>query len=169
LPSGFAFAREMWIEVAVETSPGSRNFRVLVGGRNGRPLQPTEPLDKKELGLHNFQAVLFNETTRREVVLQNEATTVLKGQKARDSGFGDREAAIPPGQTRPLAIDLSESVNDGRAIRVRLLFRNLPVEFIEGLADKFDAREEHANAARTRALVEHLRILEMANDTLASR
>jgi nitrate/TMAO reductase-like tetraheme cytochrome c subunit len=172
LPTGFAFAREMWIEVAVaDARPQfTDGFRVIIGGRaDGQPLTPSDPLPKQQPGLRNFQAVLFDETGRREVVLQNDATTVLKGEAANLAGFTDREAPLQPGETRSLRIPLPEEVSNSTAVRVRLRFRNLPPEFLEGLAVKFDANGDTPRAARTRRLVDHLQIFDMAGDTLPPR
>jgi len=170
LPTGFAFAREMWIEVAVADARFSDGFRVIVGGRrDGLPLTSLDSLDKQQPGLRNFQAVLFDEVNRREVVLQNEATTVLKGDAANRAGFTDRVAPLQPGEIRSLRISLPEEVADGTAVRVRLRFRNLPPEFLGGLAAKFDEIGDTARAVRTRALVGHLQIIDMAGDTLTPR
>ena len=106
LPAGFAFARELWVEVAVSPSASGDDFRVVIGGREGRPLVGGELLDKRQPGLRNFQKVLFNTNTREEVVLQNQATTVLAGQPARDAGFTDRVGPVEPGRILPLTIDL---------------------------------------------------------------
>ncbi|HTI37123.1 MAG TPA: multiheme c-type cytochrome [Vicinamibacterales bacterium] len=172
LPTGFAFAREMWIEVAVaDPRPQfADGFRVIVGGRtDGLPLGSSDSLDKQQPGLRNFQAVLFDEVGGREVVLQNEATTVLKGEAANRAGFTDREPPLQPGEIRSLRIALPEEVADSTPVRVRLRFRNLPPEFIEGIAAKFDEIGDAARAARTRALVDHLQIFDMAGDTLPPR
>lgn len=71
LPAGFAFAREMWVEVGfsrgVPRDDGS-NVEVLIGrplrgrGRGNRAVQPWEMLDKGQQGLKNFQAVLYRGT-----------------------------------------------------------------------------------------------------------
>lgn len=172
LPTGFAFAREMWIEVAVADSRPqfSDGFRVVIGGRtDGLPLGSSDSLDKRQPGLRNFQAVLFDELNGREVVLQNEATTVLKGEAANRAGFTDREPPLQPGEIRTLHIALPEEIGDGTPLRVRLRFRNLPPEFIEGIAAKFDQIGDTARAARTRGLVDHLQIFDMADDTLPPR
>ena len=172
LPTGFAFAREMWIEVAVADSRPqfADGFRVIIGGRtDGLPLRSSDSLDKRQPGLRNFQAVLFDEVGAREVVLQNEATTVLKGEAANRAGFADREAPLQPGEIRSLRIALPEEVAEGTPVRVRLRFRNLPPEFIEGLAAKFDEIGDATRAARTRALTDHLHIFDMAGDTLPAR
>jgi hypothetical protein len=143
---------------------------VIIGGRpDGLPLRSADPLDKRQSGLRNFQAVLFDEAGAREVVLQNEATTVLKGDAANRAGFTDREAPLQPGEIRSLRIALPEEVAGGTPVRVRLRFRNLPPEFIEGIAAKFDEIGDAARAARTRGLVDHLQIFDMAGDTLPAR
>jgi hypothetical protein len=152
LPAGFAFAREMWLEVAVKKK-GSRNFEVVVGGspnRAGQPLGDTEKLDKYGEGasgkLKNFQAVLWNGDEGRvrngvrhgETVLQNECKVVLKGKKARDHGFEDRQLFLKPGEIRTLRINVDRSdLKSAKEIRVRLRFRNYPPEFLEQLADRF--------------------------------
>ena len=172
LPTGFAFAREMWIEVAVaDPRPEFRDgFRVIIGGRpDGLPLTSSDSLNKQQTGLRNFQAVLFDEANRREVVLQNEATTVLKGDAANREGFTDREPPLQPGEIRSLRIPLPEEIGDTTAVRVRLRFRNLPLEFLNGLAAKFDEIGDTERAARTRRLVDHLQIFDMAGDTLPPR
>jgi hypothetical protein len=162
----------MWIEVAIaDPRPQfADGFRVIIGGRaDGMPLRPSDRLDKRQPGLRNFQAVLFDEVGAREVVLQNEATTVLKGETANRAGFADREAPLEPGEIRSLRITLPEEIPHGSPVRERLRFRNLPPEFIEGLAVKFDDVGDAARAARTRALTDHLQIFDMAGDTLPAR
>ena len=67
LPAGFAFARELWVEVAVSRSDAGEDFEVVIGGRDGRPLRGGELLDKTQPGLRNFQKVLYNEPRREEV------------------------------------------------------------------------------------------------------
>ena len=150
LPAGFAFAREMWLEVAIDKG---RGFKVVCGGSPNNPGQPlgnTEKLDKYGEGasgkLKNFQAVLWNGDEGRiedgarhgETVLQNECKIVLKGKKARDHGFEDRQLFLKPGEIRTLRINVDRSdLASAKEIRVRLRFRNYPPEFLEQLADRF--------------------------------
>jgi hypothetical protein len=156
----------MWIEVAVKDAP-SGPFRVIIGGRpDGRELGPADLLDKFQPGLKNFQAVLFDQRTKSEVVLQNEATIVLKGPGAVDAGFRDREAPLQPAEIRELLIPLPTDLDLSAQIRVRLRFRNLPPEFLENLAKKFDAIREPINAQRCRDLIRGLQIFDMATSTL---
>src|SRR5206468_4171021 len=97
LPAGFAFAREMWLEVS--TAPaGTEDWTVIVGGdRERRPIEHGAPLDKRDERLRNFQAVLYDRDApaddrfRGETVLQNAATEVLTGKAANERGFADRE------------------------------------------------------------------------------
>ena len=141
LPAGFAFAREMWIEVSVDG-------RVVAGGRNGDPLKPNEKLDKYGEGkagkLVNFQAVLWNgddgaESSdgcrHGETVLQNECVNVLKGPDAVEKGFFDRHKFLEPGEIR--TIDINVDSKDAELIKVRLRFRNYPPEFLQQLAHRF--------------------------------
>ena len=141
LPAGFAFAREMWIEVSVDG-------RVVAGGRNGDPLKPNEKLDKYGEGkagkLVNFQAVLWNgddgaesSDGRRhgETVLQNECVNVLKGPDAVEKGFFDRHKFLEPGEIR--TIDINVDSKNAKLIKVRLRFRNYPPEFLQQLAHRF--------------------------------
>lgn len=207
LPAGFAFAREMWLEVAVSDAHGrpaldDTSWRVVVGGAPGGvplergPDRDGTRLDKADPRLRNFQAVLFSKDLesddldprgrgRRgaETVLQNETTAVLKGPTAQSAGFHDRVGPIPPGGVATLSIRLGAEA-DGRAtrttrwIRVRLRFRSLPPEFLERLARRFEPgrsdvsrsfqspRSEAANAARARALIRDLRVVDMAEDVL---
>ena len=160
LPAGFAFAREMWIEVAIDKGSG---FEVVVGGspnRRGQPLGNTEKLDKYGEGkagkLKNFQAVLWNGDEGRigsdgrhgETVLQNECRIVLKGKKARDHGFFDRQLFLKPGEIRPLNIKVDRNdIRGAERIRARLRFRNYPPEFLEQLADRFDHRTDRYKTA----------------------
>ena len=160
LPAGFAFAREMWIEVAIDKGSG---FEVVVGGspnRRGQPLGNTEKLDKYGEGkagkLKNFQAVLWNGDEGRigsdgrhgETVLQNECKIVLKGKKARDNGFKDRQLFLKPGEIRTLNIKVDRSdLKGAERIRARLRFRNYPPEFLEQLADRFDHRTDRYQPA----------------------
>lgn len=160
LPAGFAFAREMWIEIAVDKGNG---FEVVAGGspnRPGKPLGKTEKLDKYSEGkagkLKNFQAVLWNGEEGRiggdgrhgETVLQNECRIVLKGKKARDHGFFDRQLFLKPGEIRNLNIKVDRSdLKGAERIRARLRFRNYPPEFLEQLADRFDHRTDRYQPA----------------------
>ena len=175
MPAGFAFARETWLEVAVSdlnAVDDESAWQVLVGGRKGRPLRGTEELDKQERGLRNFQAVLFNQKHFEEVVLQNETDGVLAGNSFDDPRirrkFPDREGFLVPGEIRRLSIDLRGHERDlqkAKRIRVRFLLRNLPPEFLDGLADKFE--NEHNDlerAQRTRNLKNGLRIHEITQD-----
>jgi hypothetical protein len=173
LPAGFAFAREMWLEVAVSdsrTGYDDRAWRVIVGGgHDGSPLRSGEPLNKQDPALLNFQAVLFD--GRGETVLQNETTAVLTGLSAQQAGFRDRQQFLLPGETRRLDIALAGSRwNAGgaaRRMRVRLLFRNFPPEFLRELGRRFrDQHGERENAERVERLVQSLRIHEIARDTI---
>jgi hypothetical protein len=166
LPAGFAFARELWVEVAVSRSDAGDDFEVVVGGRDGRPLRGGELLDKTQPGLRNFQKVLFNAPTGQEVVLQNQATAVLVGAAANAAGFRDRVPAIEPGDIRALEIDLGAAtrLDDVRRVRVRLRFRSLPPEFLTKMAALADARGRTEDAARLRAMVGHLHVFEVAED-----
>ena len=204
LPAGFAFAREIWVEVSVSdaaTRPSAddpRAWKVVVGGSEqvvGDPLGDDERLDKTKTGLRNFQAVLFDANGKRdardtrdrsnpnatgaETVLQNETTDVLKGGKAREKGFLDRVDPLPPGgKSKNLAIELPSGWRgpSGSWVRVRLRFRSLPPEFIERLADRFDAQHDTGDgkwpegpAAACRALVQRLHIVDMASDVASLR
>ena len=198
LPAGFAFAREMWIEVSV--SPDTEaNYLVVAGGHKGRPLQPQEPLDKFAEGkagkLKNFQAVLWNgdfgedSNGQRtgETVLQNECVKVLKGKDAVDQGFFDREQFLKPGEIRTIRLEIgAKKLAQARRVRVRLRFRNYPPEFLDQLADRFEAKQDKylpprnrsvtldremwapdpQRAERTRNLIRGLKIFEMAQDEL---
>ena len=162
LPAGFAFAREMWIEVAVDKGNG---FRVVAGGspsRPGQPLNNTEQLEKFRAGkagkLKNFQAVLWNGDEGRiasdgrhgETVLQNECKIVLKGKKARDHGFFDRQLFLKPGEIRTLNVSVDRAdLKSADRVRVRLRFRNYPPEFLEQLADRFRHRTDRYKPAPT--------------------
>lgn len=210
LPAGFAFARELWVEVAVSDAatrpaPDAASWRVVVGGAGGGlplergPRGHGTALDKRDGRLRNFQAVLFSADLlsddldprgvgRRgtETVLQNETTAVLKGKAAQQAGFSDRVGPVAPGGVEALSIPLGVS-GDGwtrttvRWVRVRLRFRSLPPEFLERLARRFErptSREgrgfhapdaEPTNAARTRALIDDLRVADVADDVLEVR
>ncbi len=171
LPAGFSFAREMWIEVGVSESRTGDDFKIVAGGKNDRPLLPTErhrKLIDGQLGrLKNFQSVLWNGQRGQETVLQNEVVRVLTGPDAVTEGFPDREKFLLPGQTRRVSIRLpTGAVNSStRRVRVRLLFRNYPPEFLEGLAERFENDHgESENAERARKLIDNLHIFEMATD-----
>lgn len=165
LPAGFAFAREMWLELSVSHSSfGSDNWEVIVGGKNGRPLRANERLNKSELGLKNFQAVLFNGNANEETVLQNEATAVLKGKQAVQAGFQDRIKFLVPGEIRTIRIPVPQALNHFERVRVRLRFRNYPIEFITQLAERFDSLGDNSRASRSRNLIAGLKIFEMAED-----
>lgn len=169
LPAGFAFARELWVEVAMSRSATGDDFQVVIGGRDGRPLEAGERLDKTQPGLRNFQKVLFNASTREEVVLQNQATVVLVGPAANAAGFPDRVAAIEPGDVRALKIDLGAATPlDGvKRVRVRLRMRSLPPEFLEKMAVLADGRGREDDARRLRAMAGHLQVFDLAQDVRA--
>ena len=166
LPAGFAFARELWVEVAVSRSDEGEDFRVVIGGRDGRPLAGGELLDKGQAGLKNFQKVLFNSRTGEEVVLQNQADSVLFGEKARAAGFVDRETPIEPGDTHALSIDPGSALDGVRRVRVRLRFRSLPPEFLEKMAVIADGRGRVDDARRLRAMVGNLHVFDLAQDVV---
>ena len=207
LPAGFAFAREMWLEVSLSPrdTGGLETFKVFAGGKDGRALRSTEMLDKYGEGragrLKNFQAVLWNGSKGSEIrrgdklirrtgetVLQNECVKVLKGKDAVNQGFVDRENFLLPGEIRQLKIKMpSREFGLTRRVRVRLRFRNYPPEFLDQLADRFLRKQDvypqtspvpdtemfptvdKARAARTRNLINGLRIFEMASDTVSIR
>ncbi len=183
LPAGFAFAREMWLEVSVQgrsdrPEDDAAWFRIVggAGGGAGLPssarLLKRDPITGGDVGLRNLQAVLHDGKTSVDAVLQNETFTVLKGEKAVKAGFPDRVDALLPGDVRevkiPLALLGEHGARVARAarLRVRLLCRNLPPEFLEGLAVRFDDLGDVARAARARRLSDHLVIHEMAVDVL---
>ena len=167
LPAGFAFAREMWLEVGIKENENDRRFEIVRGGspeRRGQPLADTEKLDKYgsfsgeiENKLINFQAVLWNGdegeidssgARHGETVLQNECKVVLKGKKAHEHGFFDRHLFLKPGEIRPISIDVKSSdLKRAELIRVRLRFRNYPPEFLEQLADRFEHRTDRYKPA----------------------
>jgi hypothetical protein len=167
-PAGFAFARETWLEVATSPTRGGDDWTVIVGGSNRSPLQPNVELDTQDPGLRNFQAVLFDENANRPTVLQNETTGVLKLTKElRDHGFTDREQFLLAGEIRNITIPIPISIGtsgDVLRIRARLRFRNYPPDFLLGLAERFKAEGESAQANRAAALVNHLRIFEVSED-----
>ena len=168
LPAGFAFAREMWLEVGIENDARGDEFEIVRGGspnRPGQPLRKNEKLDKFGRGgddmknkLVNFQAVLWNGDEGRidrasgarhgETVLQNECKVVLKGKKAHQHGFFDRHLFLKPGEVRPITIEVEPSdLRRAKQIRVRLRFRNYPPEFLEQLADRFEHRTDRYKPA----------------------
>jgi hypothetical protein len=109
--------------------------------------------------------------TPGETVLQNETTAVLTGLAAQQAGFRDRQQFLLPGETRRLDIALAGTrwnvVGAARRIRVRLLFRNFPPEFLRELGRRFrDQYGERENAERVERLVQSLRIHEIARDTI---
>lgn len=178
LPAGFAFAREMWLEIAVSFDRQGENWQVLVGGGDGRRELPHNArLNKQEPNLRNYQAVLYSTTLRRdsgglgrEVWLQNQSDGVLLGTRANELGFPDRQNPIFPGEiSTPAAIDIRHYLSSGELsrverVRARLLFRALPPEFLEGLAEEASLRGFGEDAVRARELVGGLRIVEMAVD-----
>jgi hypothetical protein len=174
LPAGFAFARELWVEVAVSRSDDGDDFEVVIGGcpdgqplvcADGQPLIGGQLLDKQQVGLRNFQKVLFSKKTG-EVVLQNQADDVLEGAKANDAGFQDRVAAINPGDVSKLTINLGavRDLSDVRRVRVRLRFRSLPPEFLEKMAAIADGRGLVEDATRLRGMIGQLRVFDIAQD-----
>ncbi|MCR9116128.1 MAG: FHA domain-containing protein [bacterium] len=184
LPAGFAFAREMWVEVSVSQTTSGEDFEVLVGGNAGKPLPKTVPLDVTDPGLRNFQAILYNRESKAETVLQNEADFVHFGSD-QDGGYSNEAGAdgIPglfptrrkfmlPGEIRTLNVTLplrfSTIQRNIKRMRVRLLFRNYPPQFLEALAVRFDQLGDDERAARCRNLVNGLRIHEMARDEISS-
>ena len=169
LPAGFAFAREMWLEVSASPSLSGDDWVVLLGGKNQRALLANQALNKNEKGLKNFQAVLFNGNKGEETILQNEATAVLKGKDAVKASFKDREKFLLPAEIRRLTLRFKQRVAKPKRIRVRLRFRNYPIEFIEGLAGRFDELGDTQRARRSRALIPQLKITEIAEDEVILR
>lgn len=166
LPAGFAFARELWVEVAVSPSEAGDDWQVVIGGRDGRPLVNGEVLDKRQPGLRNFQKVLFSSTRSEEVVLQNQADSVLTGEAANGKGFIDRVEPIEPGGIRQLQVDLGaqRDLRDVRRVRARLRFRSLPPEFLEKMAVLAMQRGLSEDAARLRAMIGKLHVFDIAQD-----
>jgi len=167
LPAGFAFAREMWLEVSASPSRSGDDWVILLGGDNQQALQATQALNKNEKGLKNFQAVLFDGNKGKETVLQNEATTVLKGKSAVKAGFKDREKFLLPAEIRRLNLPFKQRVSNPKRIRVRLRFRNYPIEFLEGIAVRFDELDDKPRARRSRELIQQLKIIEIAEDEVS--
>ncbi|MGH8109166.1 MAG: hypothetical protein ACREO1_10690 [Arenimonas sp.] len=181
LPAGFAFAREMWIEVATSDDENGKNWKVVVGGgkrgcapgkEDHCPLGEAEQLNKQEPELKNFQKVLFDELRNEEVVLQNRATVVLTGKSVNDTQrqqFPDRIGPIAPGEIFPVVInaaknpELRRALLTARWLRVRLLFRSLPPEFLATMADLAQKYSPN-DANRLRDMAGGLRIFEMASD-----
>ena len=164
LPAGFAFAREMWLEVGIAEDADNDEFDIVRGGSPSRPGQPLRNEEKlKKFGdvknkLINFQAVLWNGDEGRidkdtgarhgETVLQNECKVVLKGEKAHKHGFLDRHLFLKPGEIRPITIEVDpRDLQRAKKIRVRLRFRNYPPEFLEQLADRFEHRTDRYQPA----------------------
>jgi hypothetical protein len=152
--------------VAVSRSDDGDDFEVVIGGNNGRPIANGERLNKRQPGLKNFQAVLFSRKFKSEVVLQNQADTVLTGALANDAGFKDRVAPIEPGDVANLSIDLGSQVDlsDVRRVRVRLRFRSLPPEFLDRMSKIADARGLGPDGDRLREMVKHLHVFDVAQD-----
>lgn len=184
LPAGFAFAREMWLEVAV-APPGPRPtdpkaWRVLVGGEGGKPLADHRPLPRDDPNIHNLQAVLFDgdsatNADKGETVLQHEVTEVLVGKAANARGFLDREKYLEAGEARVVSVRLGEVARSWPSreagwLRVRMRFRHLPPEFLERLARRFEGPlatdDDRRQAARARAIVGRLHILEVTEDVV---
>jgi hypothetical protein len=175
LPAGFAFAREIWLEVSVRPA-GSTSWLVIGGGRDGRELRPDEDLPA---GVHDFQAVLWNGHDAAddahgngETVLQSEVRGVLTGASAREHGFLDREEPlepIPPDGApavlpRVYHLPIEADARPGDTVRVRLLHRNLPPKFLMRLAARLRSAGRPAEAEGCAALVGALRIESMAED-----
>jgi hypothetical protein len=166
----------MWIEVAVADPRAPGGFRVLVGGgAGGRLLEDHERLDKTQRGLRNFQAVLWDGTPGGEAILQNETVKVLTGKEANQNGFPDREQYLLPGEIRSIPIECG--VRRGDRVRVRLLFRALPPEFLTRLGERLaatppdhlyptpDLARRARDASALAAMPTRLRIFEMATAT----
>ena len=187
LPAGFAFAREMWTEVAVSPSSSGDDFLVIAGGKDLRELRKDELLEKFKEGekglIKNFQGVLWNGKQGEEIVkangevervgetvLQNETVKVLFGKVANENGFPDRVNFLLPGEIRRLKLKVDSRAFGPRTkrVRVRILFRNYPPEFLKQLSDRyleFNTPEDNERAQRCLNLIDGLRIHEMARDT----
>ncbi len=178
LPAGFAFAREMWLEV---TRRRGAEVRVVAGGDGaGGALAAAADLPESERtreGFVNLQAVLWNGTAKPEgepyhrdgeTVIQIEVPKVLAGPAARAAGFVDRRGPVLPGHL--LAFDVACDVEPGDEVTVRLLFRNFPPRFLTTLAGRLRATPGGPGGAtpeeiaRLERLVQGLRIREMARD-----
>ncbi len=137
-------------------------------------------MPRDDPNIHNLQAVLFDDDAIPgpegvETVLQTEVTVVLTGEDARKRGFKDRENPLSAGKAEVVTIRLDAaavraSLRAKDEIRVRMLFRNLPVEFLERLAERYEGAgatdEDRRQAARARAIIHRLRILTVAEDTV---
>jgi nitrate/TMAO reductase-like tetraheme cytochrome c subunit len=185
LPAGFAFAREFWLEVSAaragtDTSDDAAWTRWVGGTSDGGALPVHQRLPREDSNIHNLQAVLFDDDALPgpagvETVLQTEVTKVLTGEEARARGFRDRAGFLLPGQVRSETLRLDParvraSIRAGDRLRVRMLFRNLPVEFLERLAERYEFRgsteEDRRQAARARGIIQRLRILVVAEDVV---
>lgn len=182
LPAGFAFAREMWLEVT--RIRGGREHVLLGGDGAGAPLPPTYDLvtaEKQRKDFVNLQAVLWNGTAAPaggaynadgETVIQIEVPEVLAGAKAQKAGFPDRKGPLLPGHTLAFDVDAG-ALEAGDTVRVRLLFRGFPPKFLVELRRRLahehpaladDPAAVEADLRRLDGLASGLVIREMARD-----
>lgn len=176
LPTGLAFARQMWLEVDARDADGARVFS------SGRVNDVTDDLcDSRSLSqvhltahfrgcdggiddnLVNFQQQLverIDNDDRKESVLQRLRGGVVARVRPVD---GQKLDPIVPEASRTFVYKLPETA---QAARVRLLFRSFAPYFLRTLA----AGQPDGEKPRLAPLVKNLQIAEMARQdlTLAS-
>jgi hypothetical protein len=146
LPSGFAFARQMWIEAIVTDASGTEIFASGKIARDSDDLCDATELSRFQRGcaaidrqLVSFQQRLLD-ASGAETVLQDPRGKVVPRQRAID---GVPVTTIPAGQSRTFRYQ----VTGGARVRVRLLFRAYAPYFLRALDQSVDRLEVYEMAS----------------------
>jgi hypothetical protein len=180
LPTGFAFARQMWLEVVVRDENGDVLFESGLLAGNTADLCDADTLDDRDNPmlpyvqgcaasdpqLVNFQQKLVDRIAlvNGNIIQAGEETWLQNlngGAVARVRPVDGQELTrILPNETRTFLyqIVLPNRLPTGATLTVRLLFRNLPPYFLRALADHQPAGEQPQIAP----MIGNVQIVEMA-------
>jgi hypothetical protein len=170
LPTGLAFARQMWLEVIVRDGAGTVLFS------SGRVAKSTEDIcdtsslaeshlvahfrgcdDGADASLVNFQQKLIDRIDDVDQAKESVLQRLRGGVVSRTRPVDDQKLApIPPGASRSFTYDVPEGA---QTISVRLLFRSFAPYFLRALA----AGQPDGEKPRLAPLVKNLQIAEMAS------
>jgi hypothetical protein len=184
LPTGFAFARQMWLEVVVRDDDGDVLFESGLLDSNTADLCDADTLDDRgnpmlpyvqgcassDPQLVNFQQKLVDRIAlvNGNIIQAGEETWLQNldgGAVARTRPVdGQSLTRIPTNETRIFLyqIVLPNRLPAAATLTVRLLFRNLPPYFLRALADHQPAGEQPQIAS----LIGNVQIVEMATSEI---